>query len=289
MTYRITVESTADLPAAYYAEHGVTCIGMGYTDGTTLYREGSEGALEPVDFYNSMRSGVCYTTQQISPYEFREAVEPLLQAGEDILHLAFSSHLSGSYQSAVMASEELREQYPDRKIIVVNTLAASRGQGLLVDYVVNNRDAGMSLEDNAAWLEAHKLNMCHWFTVDDLVYLQRGGRVSKLTAVFGGMLGIKPVMHCDNDGALTLVTKRRGRRASIDALVEQLVEHGTPDIASQRIYICHGDCEADAAYLAGKITEKTGATDIQIYYTGAVIGSHSGPGTLAVFFMGDER
>lgn len=289
MAYHITVESTADLPPSYYTEHRVVCIGMGYTDGTTLYREGSEGALAPADFYAAMRSGACFTTQQVSPYEFREAVEPLLQAGEDVLHLAFSSHLSGSYQSAMMAAEELREAYPDRKIVVIDTLAASRGQGLLVDYAVNNRDAGMSFEDNAAWVEAHKLQLCHWFTVDDLVYLQRGGRVSKLTAVVGSMLGIKPVMHCDDEGALTLVTKRRGRRASIDALVEKLVTTGLPDIGSQRIYICHGDCLADAEYLAEQITQKTGATDICIYYTGTVIGSHSGPGTLAVFFMGHAR
>lgn len=289
MAYRITVESTADLPAEYYATHNVTCLGMGYTDGAKLYREGSDNALAHADFYAAMRGGTCFTTQQVSPFEFREAVEPLLQAGEDVLHLAFSSRLSGSYQSAVMAAEELREAYPERTLIVIDTLAASRGQGLLVDYAVRNRDAGMSLEANAAWVESHKLNLCHWFTVDDLVYLQRGGRVSKLTAVLGGMLGIKPVLHCDDEGALTMVTKRRGRRASIDELVEKTVSAALPDIASQRIYICHGDCLADAEYLAAQITEKTGATDIQIFYTGTVIGSHSGPGTLAVFFMGRNR
>ena len=289
MAYCITVESTADLPQNYYSEHGVTCIGMGYTDGKTLYREGSNNALSPTDFYAAMRSGICFTTQQVSPYEFREAVEPLLQAGKDVLHLAFSSRLSGSYQSAMIAAEELREAYPDRKLIVVDTLAASRGQGLLVDYAVNNRDTGMPIEQNAAWVEEHKLQLCHWFTVDDLVYLQRGGRVSKLTAVVGSVLGIKPVLHCDDEGALSMVSKCRGRRASVNALAEKVATASFADVATQRIYICHGDCLGDAEYLAAQITEKTGATDIQIYYTGAVIGSHSGPGTLAVFFLGPAR
>ena len=202
--------------------------------------------------------------------------------------LAFSSGLSTTYQSAVIAANELMEKYPERKVNVVDTLCASLGQGLLVWYACKKRDAGMSLLDLTEWVESHKLNLCHWFTVDDLMYLKRGGRVSAATALLGTMLQIKPVLHVDDEGHLINVSKARGRKASIDALAAKMGQTGLPG-ENDTVFICHGDCQEDAEYLAQQVKEKYGVKEVLIYYTGAVIGSHSGPGTLALFYLGEHR
>ena len=205
-----------------------------------------------------------------------------------MLALAFSSGLSTTYQSAVIAANDLLEQYPDRKIRVVDTRCASLGQGLFVYHVCRQRDAGLELEELADWAENHKLNLCHWFTVDDLMYLKRGGRVSAATALVGTMLQIKPVLHVDDEGHLINVSKARGRKASMDALAKKMEEtalEGQNDIA----YICHGDCLEDAKYLAQRIKERCGVKEVHIGYTGAVIGSHAGPGVLALFYLGSKR
>ena len=215
-------------------------------------------------------------------------IEPVLSSGEDALVLAFSSGLSTTYQSAVIAAQELQEMYPDRQIRVVDSLCASMGQGLLLWYACQQRDAGLSLEELTAWCEENKLNLCHWFTVDDLMYLKRGGRVSAATALMGTMLQIKPVMHVDDEGHLVKVSTARGRKASLDALAKKLEETGLPG-ANDTVFISHGDCKEDAQYLARKLQADYGVKNVITYYVGAVIGSHSGPGTVALFFMGNKR
>ena len=212
----------------------------------------------------------------------------MLASGEDVLVLTFSSGLSTTYQSAVIAAEELMETYPERKVNVVDTRCASLGQGLFVHYACKKQQEGLDLEQLTAWCEENKLHLCHWFTVDDLMYLKRGGRVSAATALVGTMLQIKPVLHVDDEGHLINKGKVRGRKASVDALVKKMQETALPG-ENDVVYICHGDCWEDARYLEAQVKEKCGVKEVFAYYTGAVIGSHSGPGTLALFFLGEHR
>ena len=239
------------------------------------------------DFYDLLRSGERATTSALNANDYVEAITPMLEAGQDILIVAFSSGLSTTYQSSVIAVEELKEKYPDRKIYTVDTLAASLGQGLLVWYASRLRAEGKSIEEVRDWLEEHKLNLAHWFTVDDLNHLKRGGRVSATTALVGTMLSIKPILHVDNEGHLISMSKTRGRTASLNALVEKLA--ATALDMEQDLFICHGDCEEDAKKLAGMIKEKTGRDVVHIGPIGPVIGAHAGPGTIAVFFLGSDR
>ena len=183
---------------------------------------------------------------------------------------------------------ELREKYPDRTILVVDSLAASMGEGLLLYYAQTHKEAGMTIQENAKWLEDNKLHLCHWFTVDDLNHLKRGGRINAATALFGTMLSIKPVLHVDDTGHLVPVSKTRGRKASLLALVDRMAESAV-DPAGQTIFISHGDCEADAEFVADEVRRRFGVQDIYINYVGPVIGNHSGPGTLALFFLGSRR
>ena len=241
-----------------------------------------------VEFYNALGQGEEAKTSAVNPEGWVHVIEPSLKEGKDALVLTFSSGLSTTYQSAVIAANDLMEQYPDRKIRVVDTRCASLGQGLFVYHVCKKRDEGLELEELAAWAEDHKLNLCHWFTVNDLMYLKRGGRVSAATALVGTMLQIKPVLHVDDEGHLINVGKARGRKASIDALVKKMEEtalEGQNDVA----YICHGNCLEDAQYLAQKIKERCGVKEVHIGFTGAVIGSHAGPGVLALFYLGSHR
>ena len=215
-------------------------------------------------------------------------MEPALKEGKDVLVVAFSSGLSTTYQSAVIAAEELKETYPDRTVTVVDGLAASLGQGLLVWYACHKRDEGLSLAELAAWIEDNKQHICHWFTVDDLMFLKRGGRVSAATALVGTMLSIKPVLHVDAEGHLINVGKVRGRKAAIKALADKVGELGA-GYDNSTVFISHGDCADEAQILADMLKEKYGVKEVVLGYVGAVIGSHSGPGTIALFFLGDHR
>jgi DegV family protein with EDD domain len=264
-------------------------IGLSFLLDGQEYKEGFDLKLTTKEFYDQLRAGKQSSTMQVNTYEFTEFAEPFLAAGEDVLHVAFSSGLSGTFDSCNRGAEELRAKYPDRNIIVVDSLCASMGEGLLTYYADENRKAGMSLTDNAAWLESNKLNFCHWFTVNDLMHLHRGGRVSKTSAIMGSILGIKPVLHVDDDGHLILMTKVRGRGASIDALVNKLKETAHDNIADQMVFISHGDCIEEAELLAEKLKKTVGIKKFMISDIGAVIGSHSGPGTIALFFMGSKR
>ena len=240
------------------------------------------------DFYAGMRSGEVPTTSAVNPDGWCKVIEPVVAQGQDALVLAFSSGLSTTYQSAVIAANELAEKYPQRKILVVDTLSAALGQGLLVWHTCKKRDEGLSLEQLAAWVEDHKQNLCQWFTVDDLKYLKRGGRISAAKALMGTMLNIKPVLHVDEEGHLVSVTTVRGRKGSIRAMVEQMQQLALPG-ENDFVTICHGDCYEEAESLAQTLKEQLGVKEVFIGYTGAVIGAHSGPGTLAVFFLGQHR
>lgn len=289
MSYRITTDSTCDLPQDFYREHDIPVAWMSFRLDGKEYREGPENSITSKEFYDHLRAGRQSATMQINSFEFMSFIEPFLQAGEDVLHISFSSGLSGTYESCRRAAEELKEKYPERKIIVIDSLSASLGEGLLTYYADENRKAGMSLEENAEWLESHKLHLCHWFTVDDLMHLHRGGRVSKTSAIVGTLLGIKPVLHVDNEGHLILMSKARGRTGSIDALIDKLKTTANEDIKDQMVFISHGDCLEDAQLLADKLRKSVGIQKFILSDIGAVIGSHSGPGTLALFFMGNQR
>jgi len=284
--YRIITDTCCDFPTEMYDELqlGVVSLSVNYQNNT--YTSYDEPWLK--DFFDGLRNGEVATTAAVNPEGWKAVIEPALQRGEDALVLPFSSGLSATCQSACIAADELREQYPDRKINVVDTLAASLGQGLLVWYACKKRDEGMTLEELTAWVTENRLRLCHWFTVDDLMYLKRGGRVSAATALLGTMLQIKPVLHVDDEGHLINVAKARGRRASIDALIAKLQKTGLPG-ENDTVFICHGDCQDDVDYMTKKLKETCGVKEVFSYYVGAVIGSHSGPGTLALFFLGDHR
>lgn len=286
MSYRIVTDTCCDLWSDYYKELNVEVVPLSvFFQGQSVCTY-TETWLQ--DFYSGLRNGQSATTSAVNPDSWQKMLEPILSAGEDALVIAFSSGLSTTYQSAMIAAGELKAAYPQRKILVVDSLCASMGQGLLLYYACQKRDAGCTLEEVAAWCEENKLHLCHWFTVDDLMYLKRGGRVSAATALLGTMLQIKPVMHVDNSGHLIKVGTARGRRASIDALAKKLAETGLPG-QNETVFISHGDCADDARYLAEKLRTDCGVKNVITYYVGAVIGSHSGPGTLALFFLGDQR
>lgn len=286
VNYKLLTDSGCDLPAAMLQELGITVVPL-YVEfrGQTLEDRVDDSVKE---LFQGFRNGESATTSAVNPTRWADAMEEILQAGQDVLTVAFSSGLSTTYQSAVIAAEELQEKYPQRKIRVVDSRCASLGQGLLVWYAAKNRDAGMELEEAYQWLEEHKFNLCHWFTVEDLMYLKRGGRISAATALVGTMLQIKPVLHMDDEGHLINVSKSRGRKASIQALAQKMGELQLPG-ENDTVFICHGDCVEDAQYLAGLVKEQYGVKEVVIGYVGAVIGSHSGPGTLALFFLGKNR
>ena len=286
MSYQIITDSCCDFPNGTYAGLKLVKVPLSVEFRGQVYDDKNDDRLK--EMYDGLRAGESAKTSAINPDRWARAMEGVLAAGEDVLVMAFSSGLSTTYQSAVIAAEELREKYPDRKIFVVDTLSASMGEGLLVWYACRKRDEGMPLEELYAWAEDAKLHLCHWFTVDDLMYLKRGGRISAATAVVGTMLQIKPVLHMDDEGHLISMAKARGRKASIDALVRKVGELGQ-DYDNSTMFISHGDCLEDAEYLASQLREKCGAKEVIISYVGAVIGSHSGPGTVALFFLGKHR
>ena len=286
MAYRIVTDTCCDFPEQMYEDLKLAVVPLTVNYMGESINAYTEDWLK--DMFDGLRKGEVASTSAANPQDWQDVFEPIAQGGEDVLALAFSSGLSTTYQSAVIAAEELMVKYPDRKIHVVDTRCASLGQGLFVYYACQKRDTGLSLEDLTAWCEENKGNLCHWFTVDDLMYLKRGGRVSAATALVGTMLQIKPILHVDDDGHLINMSKVRGRKASIEALAKKMGEMGTPG-ANDTVFICHGDCMEDARYLEKLVKEQYGVKNVLIYYVGAVIGSHSGPGTLALFFLGEHR
>ena len=288
-SYVIVTDSSADLSAQMAEEAGVQVLPLRFTvEGQTYYNWPDNREMDPKVFYRMLREGEVATTAAVNISQYLDMLEPILQSGTDVLVLSFSSGLSATYDSSRLAAEELREKYPQRKIFAVDTLCASLGQGLLVWHAAQLKDQGKSIEEVRDWVEENKLHLCHQFTVDDLHFLKRGGRISATTAVVGTMLKIKPVLHVDDGGKLVNIGKARGRKASLKALVDRMEETAI-DPAGQTVFISHGDCMEDAEYVAGLVKERMGVQDVRINYVGPVIGAHSGPGTLALFYLGNRR
>ncbi len=286
--FDIVTDSGCDMPKEYFKEHGVECVPLGFTMDGVNY-EGEDGVqIDVKEFYDKLRGGCMPTTYQVTAEVAKPHLEKSLQAGRDVLVLTFSSGLSGTSGSFQMAAKELAESYPERKICVVDTLAASMGQGLLLDYVIAKADSGASLEETAEYAEDLKWKICHLFTVDNLFHLKRGGRCSSATAIIGSILKIKPLMHVDDAGKLIVTGKAMGRKKAIAMLVEKLFE--THDLAeNDQIFISHGDCADDVEYAVSLLKNRLPNVQIFVHYIGAVIGAHSGPGTIALFYKGKKR
>lgn len=283
MSYRIFVESSADLSKAQLAEYNISCIEMEFMHEDKAYTQNDVSINE---FYDMMRDGAHMTTSAANVSSYIAKFATALEAGEDVLLLSFSSGLSCSYNNALLAAEELSEKYPDRKIVVVDTLCASLGHGLIAYLTAKKRDEGASITEAASYAEELIPHLCHSFTVETLKYLHRGGRVSTATAVAGSVLGIKPVMFMNNEGKLIACGKVRGRKASLEALADKLKTHAI-DSKNQTVFISQADCMDDAKVLEKMI--KPYVKEVVIGDIGPLIGSHAGPGTVALFFVGDER
>lgn len=285
--YVIFTDSACDIKLDVLKEWGVECFDLTFRfNGED--KEYSNRDMDTKTFYDKMRQGGVAKTAAVNPDQAAKAFEEKLAMGYDVLYLGFSTGLSTTYNAGRIAAESLIAKYPERKILTVDTLSASAGQGLLVYLTLQKKNAGATIEEAAKFVEDTRLSICHWFTVDDLVYLKRGGRVSPTVAFVGNMLGIKPVMHVDNDGHLINVSKARGRKNAIAELANRYAEYAkTPEEGT--IFISQADCLADAELLAKLIAEKCGPKVDLITDVGTVIGAHSGPGTLALFFVGKER
>lgn len=287
--YVIMTDSCCDMTARMAGELGLEVLPLSLHMGDREYRNLLDGSeIGFADFYTQLRAGAEATTSAVSVGAFEEKMRAVLKQGKDILCINFSSALSTTYQSAAIAAEDLQGEFPDAKILVVDSLCASLGQGLLLYLCAREKALGKTIEEVHTFAETTKGNVCHWFTVDDLNHLKRGGRISGATAFFGTMLSIKPVMHVDDTGHLVPVSKARGRKSSLLELVDHM-EKTAIDPAHQTVFISHGDCEGDALFVADEIKRRFGTEQIYLNYVGPVIGNHSGPGTMALFFLGSER
>ena len=282
----ILSDSCHDLPKELIAQLnvGVAPLSVEYDEKTVF----DDGEMAPKAFYDGIRNGKMPKTSAVNLEGWKKLMKPALAEGKDVLALCFAYGLSTTYQSAVIAADELREKYPDRKILVIDTHSASVGHGLIVWNAAKLRAEGKTIEEVYAWVEENMLHVCHWVTVNDLMHLKRGGRLNAATAVVGSMLKIKPIIHVDNEGKLINVAKARGRKASIDALAKKVGELGS-GYDNSTCFISHGDCIEDAQYLEKLLKEKYGVKEVVIGYVGAVIGSHAGPGVLALFFLGEHK
>ncbi|EOS52466.1 DegV family protein [Adlercreutzia caecimuris] len=290
MSFAIVTDSSSNLPEDIIDQHDLTVLPLTFMVDGEEYRSYLKGEKTDLSqFYTMMREGKVITTSLPNLKESRESIEALLREGRDVLYLGFSSGLSGTYQAIELLLTELAGLYPDRTVASVDTLAASLGEGLLVYYAAKMREEGASIEKVRDWVEEHKLHLAHWFTVDDLMFLFRGGRVSRTSAWAGTLLNIKPVMHVDDEGHLIPLEKVRGRKKSLKALVDHMEQTAMSPVADQTVFITHGDCLEDAEYVADLVRERFGVSDVLINWVDPVIGAHSGPGTMALFFLASER
>lgn len=289
MNFEIVTDTCANLPEDIIEENNIHMLSLSFfVDGKEYFSYEKGKQTDLAEFYRMMREKKEITTSLVNVERMIECFEPLLQQGKDLLYLCFSSGLSGTYQSATIAADEMREKYPDRKVYVVDTLAAALGQGLLVYFAIEQRKEGKNIDEVYQWQLDNRLKLCHWFTVDDLFFLKRGGRISAATAVVGTALNIKPVLHVDDEGHLVSMEKARGRKKSLDMLVNHFTELAI-QTAKTPVFISHGDCIEDAEYVAEKLKEKCGVSNVLIRILDPVIGAHAGPGTVAVFFLGEHR
>lgn len=282
----IVSDSTVDLPKEYLQSKQVPIISLSYIMDGVTYEE--MDGLSHKEFFEKLRAGSLPTTSQINPEQAREALEPFAKEGKDILYIGFSSGLSGSYNSVRMAAEDLKEEYPDINIIAIDSLCACMGEGLLLYKALELKEHGMSMEEIAKWVEANKLHICHNVTVDDLNHLHRGGRISKTTAVVGSMIKIKPIIHMSDEGKLVVIGKERGRKKSLVSIVDRM-EKQMQGYDNDIVMITHGDCIEDAEFVKKQVEERFGIHNVMINGIGSVIGSHTGAGVVAVFFMEDKR
>ena len=284
MSFKIVTDSCCDLPAEIVADLDLVVVNLTVEMDGRIYREGE---MTPKALYDHLRNGKMPKTSAVNPDGWASHIRPALEDGQDVLVMAFSSALSATYQSAVIAAEELKGEFPEAEIRVVDTLSASVGQGLLIYLCAQQQKAGKSLDEVCAYAEEMKHHMAHWVTVDDLNHLKRGGRVSAATAAFGTMLNIKPLIHINEEGKLISVGKARGRKAALLQVVAEM-EKRLMDPALP-VFISHGDCEEDAKFVADEVTKRTGAQVELINYVGPVIGAHTGAGVIALCFVGNER
>ena len=288
--YRIFTDSTADLPESFIKDNNLGIFSLSYTIDDVTY--GGTGEDMPVkEFYSRMRNGSMPITSQVNPEVYLEEFTKVFEeSDDDILYIAFSSGLSGSYNSSMIAKNELQEKYPDRKLIIIDSLCASLGEGLLVYKSIMLKNAGKTIDENAKWVEENKLNIGHNFTVDDLNHLSRGGRLSKVAAIFGTMASIKPMLIVDKEGHLTVAGKVRGRKKSLISLVDSMENQiGNRRDKNDIVFISHGDCVEDAEFVAGLVKERFGITKFMINDIGPRIGAHAGPGTVALFYESEIR
>lgn len=292
MDFEIVTDSCCNLLEDMIDEYGIHVLPLTFMvdDEPKVYQSYLKGERTDLQrFYTMMREGKVFRTSLPNLAEAEQMFRTLLNRGRNILYLAFSSGLSGTYEAISLLINQLQGEYPERKIYAVDTLAASGGQGLLVWYAIQRMRAGEGIDEVRDWVEENKLHLAHWFTVDDLMFLFRGGRVSKTAAWAGTLLNIKPVLHVDNEGHLIPMEKVRGRKKSLNALVDHMEKTAIQPVSDQMVFITHGDCLEDAEYVAKEVKERFGVRDVVINYVDPVIGAHSGPGTMALFFLASER
>lgn len=290
MNFEIVTDSSSNLVEDMIDEFGLHVLPLTFMVDDVQYQSYLKGQHTDLSqFYTMMRAGKVITTSLPNLADSEALMRDLLEQGRDILYLGFSSGLSGTYEATELLIKDLAAQFPERVLYAVDTLAASGGEGLLIWHAVQRAQAGASIDEVRDWVEQHKLNLAHWFTVDDLMFLFRGGRVSKTSAWAGTMLNIKPVMHVDNEGHLIPLEKVRGRKKSLNALVDHMEKTALAPIDEQMVFITHGDCAEEAEYVADQVKKRFGVKQVVINYVDPVIGAHSGPGTMALFFLADKR
>ena len=285
----IMTDSSCDLPASLADRMELSVLPLSvYIEDKQYINYLDEREIAFSEIYAKLRTKCPAKTSAVNMNDFLAPMEEIVRSGRDLLYIGFSSGLSGTYNAGAAAAQEIAEKYPERKVYAVDSLAASLGQGLLVYHAWQQKQAGKDIDEVLQWVVDNRLHLCHWFTIDDLMFLKRGGRISGATAIVGSMLSIKPVMHVDNEGHLIKVGTARGRKASIKALADEAGKRGI-HLEEQIIFISHGDCVDEANYLADIMRDRFHVKDVLVNYVGPVIGAHSGPGTIALFFLGTER
>lgn len=284
----LIIDSCCDLPLKFVQENNLSGVYLTTTIGNNTYEDNFGSSISHEEFYAKMRAGELPTTSQINTFKYMEIFTKYILEKKSIIYIGFSSALSGSLNNAIVAKNSIVDKFPEADITIIDSKCASLGEGLLIYYAYNMLNSGHSKDEVEAWVEQNKLKLNHWFTVSDLNYLKRGGRISSATAVVGTLLDIKPILHVDNEGRLIPVTKVKGRKKSLKVLADMLFERIVNPEESV-IAISHGDCLDDALYLQKIILEKVKVKDVIINNVGPVIGSHSGPGTIALFFFGKNR
>ena len=289
MSFKIVTDSCANLTDEQIKNYDIEIVSLSYIEGDNIHKSYVKGVkTDTKKFYDFARKKIPLSTSLPTQEDFSNVFKKILEQGNDILYIGFSSVLSGTYQMGKLCIDDLKEKYPERKLLSVDSLCASLGQGLLVHYAVQYKNEGKSIEDTYHLIEDNKLNICHWFTVDDLFFLKRGGRLSATSAIAGSILHIKPILHVSDEGKLVPVGKVIGRKKSLDTLVDKMEKSIDKSIV-QPVYISHGDCTDDAEYVAQAVRDRFGFDAITINYVDPVIGVHSGPGTVALFFVGAKR